>query len=150
MVGLSVLEVFCDASNAAVVAICQYNVYETSPWNSKLASTATLSPIHVFFISPNHTTAVPFQSSIVIFLEACAPLVVSRMCSFLILYLRVTPYIQSTIASSSRLPQSVFLVASLQHMVPPHRNAQHSAAFLPIAPTCSHSICDFRFHTTVI
>ena len=41
-----------------------------------------------FFVSPHHMP-VPDQSPL---LEACATLVVPRMCSFLILYLRVTPH----------------------------------------------------------
>ena len=36
------------------------------------------------------------------------------------------------------------------HGSAPYRNSQHSAAFLPIAPTCSHSICDFRFHSAFL
>ena len=63
-----------------------------------------LSSVHVFFISPRHMP-VPVQSSQVIFLE------VNRMCSFLILSLRVLR--TSTVASSSHSPQFVLLVASL-------------------------------------
>ena len=51
-------------------------------------------PQYVFAISPHHN----FLS--VIFLEACATLVVPRMCSFLILSLRITPHIHRSILIS--------------------------------------------------
>ena len=106
VVRLSVLEVFCDANNTAVVAICQYIVYTNIHPGTPSRLVRQQFPLYVFFISP-HRTALPFQSPLVVLCEACATLVVIRICLFLIL--RVTPYIQSTIASSSRLPQSVFL-----------------------------------------
>ena len=56
-------------------------------------------PPYVFAISPHHMP-VPVQSSLVIFLEACATLVVPRMCSFLILSLSVTPHIHRSILIS--------------------------------------------------
>ena len=52
-----------------------------------------------------------FNGHSVIFLEACATLVVPRKCSFLILSLRVSPH--SIVAFSSRSPQSVSPVAWL-------------------------------------
>ena len=56
-------------------------------------------PQYVFAISPHH---MPYQINLllVIFLEACATLVVPRMCSFLILSFRVTPHIHRSILIS--------------------------------------------------
>ena len=56
-------------------------------------------PRYVFAISPHHMP-VPVQSSLGDVLEACATLVVPRMCSFLILSLRVTPHIHRSILIS--------------------------------------------------
>ena len=107
VVRFSVLEVFRDVYNAAVKAICQDIVYELSPRNSKLASKATLSSVCVFHLPSSYGRTISIVSRYM--LEACATLVVPRMCSFLILYLRVTPYIQSTIAPSSRFLDPFFL-----------------------------------------
>ena len=53
-----------------------------------------------------------------------APLSLSLVCdrswSWICVSLRSLHPIHHIVASSSRLPQSVFIVASLQHMVPPH------------------------------
>ena len=56
-------------------------------------------PQYVLAISPHHMP-VPDQSSLGDLLEACATLVVPRMCSFLILSLRVTPHIHRNILIS--------------------------------------------------
>ena len=56
-------------------------------------------PQYVFAISPHHMP-VPVQSSLGDLLEACATLVIPRMCSFLILSLRVTPHIHRSILIS--------------------------------------------------
>ena len=52
--------------------------------------------------SPSFLITCPYQINLlsVIFLEACATLVVPRMCSFLILSLRVTPHIHRSILIS--------------------------------------------------
>ena len=52
--------------------------------------------------SPSLLITCPYQINLLsaIFLEACATLVVPRMCSFLILYLRVTPHIHRSILIS--------------------------------------------------
>ena len=52
--------------------------------------------------SPSLLITCPYQINLlsVIFLEACATLVVPRMCSFLILSLRVTPHIHRSILIS--------------------------------------------------
>ncbi len=78
-------------------------------------------PQYVFCISPHHTV-LPFQSSFVVFFGSLRH---SRCPSYvfvpdLVFAGHSVAYIQSTIASSSRLPQSVFIVASLQHMVLSH------------------------------
>ena len=51
VVRISVLEVFCDAYNDAVVAICQYIIDEPSSWNSK---SATLSSVCVLHLPSSH------------------------------------------------------------------------------------------------
>ena len=66
-------------------------------------------PQYVFFISLHHMP-VPVQSSFGDLFEACASLVVPRMCSFLILSLHVTPHIHYSILIS--FTQSIFLVSS--------------------------------------
>ena len=120
VVRFGVLEVFCDAYNAAVVAICQYIVYEPSPWHSKSASKATLSSICVLHIPSSHGPTIS-----IIFRGLFGSLRHSRCPSYvfvpdLVFAGHSVAYIQSTIASSSRLPQFVFLVASLQHTVLSH------------------------------
>ena len=61
-------------------------------------------PQYVFAISPLITCPYQINPLSLIFLEACASLVVPRMCSFLILSLRVTPHIHRSILISHLNP----------------------------------------------
>ena len=111
------------------------------------------------FPSCFRSASLPFLLS-VIFLEACATLVVPRMCSFLILPLRVTPHIhRSTLISVTSIRFSCLFVVA--HVSAPYSIAglitvlytfplsftgillshsrPYSAAFLPISLACSHA-----------
>ena len=74
--------------------------------------------------SPSLLITCPYQFNLLslIFLEACATLVVPRMCSFLILSLRVTPHIHRSILIS--VTSIRFLVSSLQPTFLPHISLQ--------------------------
>ena len=89
--------------------------------------------------SPSLLITCPYQINLlsVIFLEACATLVVPRMCSFLILYLRVTPHIRRSI------PISVTSIRLYCLFVVAHASAPYSIAGLitvlytfPLASFC--------------
>ena len=109
--------------------------------------------------SPSLLITCPYQINLlsVIFLEACATLVVPRMCSFLILSLRVTPHIHGSIlisVTSIRFP-CLFVVAhvsapysisglitvlytfpfSFTGILLSHSTPQHYLQFLQPAPT---------------
>ena len=110
---------------------------------------------------------VPVQSSHHYIVEACATPFVYRMCSFLILPLRVTRHIHRSILISftpisfsyvlvvahvsspySIAGRSLFCITSLQFRRHPSV-AQYFIAFLPISASCTHPLCDLRFHTTL-
>ena len=153
MVRLSVLEVFYYAYDAAVVVICQYivgaymNLHPGTPSRlvrqhfpqCVMCSLCPLitRPYHFNRLSWSFWKPAPFSLSLVCvrsYLEfACHPI-------HTIHHSLLIPF--TSIRFSCR-----FIA---EHGSVPYRNAQHSAAFLPIATTCSHSICDFRIHTTFL
>ena len=101
-------------------------------------------------------------------MDACVPLVVQLIYSFLILYFCITPHTHLNTTSHSSLSLlPVFCccpgLCSTQHCwsddcfvdlpIQLHWHfpiAQHTSAFVPISPRCIHSQCDLRVHASFL
>ena len=104
-------------SQSSTFQISLTRVFPTYFRSSSLPFPWYISALNTFLsmCSPSFLSTCPYQFNLlsVIFLEACATLVVPRMCSFLILYLRVTPHIHRSILISVTSNLSVFLLFPL-------------------------------------